>query len=68
MGDGKNPIKQYMEISDKTYQQIADITGLTKQAVWLHAMGRTRLSAKAFLAYHKAFGISYDKLAKISWK
>lgn len=61
-----NPIKQYLELSGLSYEAAAKKTGLSKQAIWMHATGRMRLSAKAFFTYNKAFGLSFDKLAEIS--
>lgn len=63
----ENVIKKYLDLTELSYEEAAQRTGLTKQAIWLHATGKTRLSAKAFYIYHKAFGISYEKLAEISY-
>lgn len=62
----KNPIKQYLELMGLSYEAAAKKTGLSKQAIWMHATGKMRLSAKAFFAYHKSFGLSFDRLAEIS--
>jgi len=58
----RNTIRQYMEIMGLTYREAARRTGLSQQAVWLHATGRSLPGPKALRAYHRAFGISLEKL------
>ena len=61
-GRNGNPLRQYLDISGLTYEEAAQKTGLSKQAIWLHATGRNRMSARAAFAYHKAFGLKLEKL------
>jgi len=58
----ENPIKIYLDLSGLTYREAAKKTGLSQQAVWLHATGRSGMSGRAAFAYHKAFGLSLEKL------
>ena len=61
--ENKNtPLKTYMELAGLTYQDVAAKTGLSKQAVWLHANGRINMSGNSAFVYHKAFGLSLEKL------
>ena len=61
--ENKNtPLKTYMDLADLSCKDVAKKTGMSQQSVWLHLTGRINMSGNAAFVYHKAFGISLEKL------
>ena len=56
------PLKDYMDLADLSCKDVAKKTGMSQQSVWLHLTGRINMSGNAAFVYHKAFGISLEKL------
>lgn len=57
-----NPIYNYLNSNNISFQKAAELTGLTKQAIWTHTRGLGRISEKSAVKYSQGLGLSLEKL------
>lgn len=61
-------LKMYRESAKLTQQDIADVTGLTKNYISSIERGVHKCNAQTFIAYAKKCGVSLDEMAGLTPK